>query len=123
MTIQNPIAFVNGLWDWGFLDRCFGNTNIRVTDIDGMVERNGKFLLIETKQYGVDIPTGQRIMFDNWLALGQTLLVIWGKQGSRSYKVLFQTNRTKIEFDDATDIHIQLCVQLWFFTVNQRINL
>ena len=64
MTIKNLEAFVENLWDWGFLDECFPGTRIRVTDIDGLVERNGHFLLIEAKSPGKDIPTGQRILFD-----------------------------------------------------------
>lgn len=79
MTIHNMEAYTKNLWDWGFLDECFGATRIRLTDIDGIVERNGHFLIIEAKSLGKEIPTGQKIMFDhltknpNW-----TVLIIWG---------------------------------------------
>jgi len=80
MTIRNKEVFIDNLWDWGFLDDCFGNTRIRVTDVDGLVERKGHFLLMETKSPGKDIPRGQAILFDalasqpNW-----HVLVIWGE--------------------------------------------
>lgn len=79
MTIRNKDTFMQNLWDWGFLDDCFGGTRIRITDVDGLVERKGHFLLIETKSPGKDIPRGQQILFDaiakqpNW-----HILVIWG---------------------------------------------
>jgi hypothetical protein len=81
VTIRNLDNYVNALWDWGFLDSCFGNTRIRVTDADGLVERNCHFLLIEAKGCGVPIPRGQAIMFDNMkLAFGDRfhILVVWG---------------------------------------------
>ena len=49
MTINDPVKFCAGLWDWGILNGCFGDTLIKPTDIDGFVERNGKFLFFETK--------------------------------------------------------------------------
>lgn len=79
MTINNPTEYVNNLWDWSILDGCFGQTKIAPTDIDGITERNGRFLLIETKSLGVPIPNGQSILFDNLIAKGFTVLVIWGK--------------------------------------------
>jgi hypothetical protein len=41
MTINKLDAYVAGLWDWVCLDGCFGDTKIRPTDIDGLVERRG----------------------------------------------------------------------------------
>lgn len=81
MTIRNKDSYVNALWDWGFLDDCFGGKKIRVTDVDGLVERNCHFLMIEAKGPGKEIPQGQQILFSN---LRKTfddrfhILVIWG---------------------------------------------
>jgi len=78
MTINNWDEYKKNLWDWGFLDNCFSG-KIKVTDIDGFVERKGKFLLLETKSPNSSIPDGQQITFD---ALRKTSLftifVIWG---------------------------------------------
>ena len=41
---------------------CFPR-NINFSDIDGIVEINGNFLLLEWKSYAGNIPTGQKIMF------------------------------------------------------------
>jgi len=44
---------------------CFPG-RISLSDIDGVVEINGRFLLLEWKEDPKEIPTGQRIMF-GWL--------------------------------------------------------
>jgi len=79
MTIKNKDVYVANLWDWGFLDSCFGGTRIRVTDLDGLVERRGHFLYLEAKSPGKEVPIGQQIMFDHIVAAGNTVLVIWGQ--------------------------------------------
>jgi len=73
-------TYIAELWDWGFLDSCFGDTKIKVTDVDGLVERNGYFLLIETKQEGKDLPKGQSILFDHLIMNPHwAVMVVWGE--------------------------------------------
>jgi hypothetical protein len=79
MTINNPELHLATLWDWACLDGCFGNTRIRPTDVDGMVERNGYFLFIETKKPGAKMPYGQELSYKNLVKRGRvTFFVIWG---------------------------------------------
>lgn len=47
------------LWDWTPFNDCFGNSGIRISDIDGMVERNGLFLLLDGKRVGTSLKSGQ----------------------------------------------------------------
>lgn len=80
MTIRNMNSFISSLWDWSILDGCFGNTKIGVSDIDGVVERNGHTLFLETKRPNVPIPLGQHVMFDTWRKTGfATVIVIFGQ--------------------------------------------
>ena len=82
MTINNPAAFCASLWDWQCLDGCFGETLIKPTDIDGLIERNGKFLALETKLPNVPIHDGQRITFRALVNTGYfSVLFIWGHPG------------------------------------------
>lgn len=80
MNIRNPNLYLSSFWHWENFNDCFEDTNIRITDVDGLIERKGHFLLLETKLPGVDVPKGQAILFDaiikqkNW-----NVLVIWGK--------------------------------------------
>ena len=84
MNIRNMDDYLEQIWDWTFLNDCFGDTVIRVTDIDGLVERHGFFLMIETKKPTVtEIPRGQAIMFDHWRKdWRRSVLVIYGYPGA-----------------------------------------
>lgn len=78
--IHNLDAYVHALWNWDCLDGCFGDTLIKVGDIDGIVERNGHFLLIEAKGNDKQIGKGQRILLDHLVDIGCfSTLVVWGK--------------------------------------------
>ena len=82
MTIQNAERFVEELWDWSFLRQsgCFGDTKIEPTDVDGMTERNGYFILIEAKSPGVKIKTGQSILQTSLVDTGVfTVVNMWGR--------------------------------------------
>jgi len=64
--------------NWGFLDSSFSG-KITVGDIDGIVEANGKLLVLEWKTTGACIPSGQEIMFVKATNCGKiTVIVIWG---------------------------------------------
>jgi hypothetical protein len=76
-----PIAY-DGYFDWDFLLEAFKGTNITPTDIDFLVERNYKFLIIETKSPGKNVPKGQVLALERLLKLGKGQLVVfvlWGK--------------------------------------------
>jgi hypothetical protein len=96
MTIRDIDRYVNNLWDWGFLDDCFGGTRIRVTDLDGIVERNGHFLVLECKSHDAQIPRGQAIMFEKMAATQLfTIFVIWGEQNRPERMRIIGKNGTK----------------------------
>ena len=79
MTINNPAAFCKGLWDWAILDGCFGG-KIKPTDIEGLVERKGQFLLFETKAPNASIPDGQRYTLEALQKTGVfTIMIVWGE--------------------------------------------
>ena len=77
-NIRNGQAYEESFWDWAFLNECFGDTGIRPTDIDGLIERKGHLLFLETKASGQPIPIGQQRTFNALCAKGSTVLVIWG---------------------------------------------
>ena len=86
MTIRDPEKFNASHWDYGFLDDCFPG-KIRLTDIDGCVEINGRILWLEFKGPGSHLPSGQKIMFDRLLLLNEvvgqrvfTPIVVWGER-------------------------------------------
>lgn len=115
MSIRNKDAFMNALWDWGFLDNCFGNTRIRVSDLDGIVERNGEFLIIEAKGPGIPIPRGQSIMFSKMALKGMTVLIIWGEVNSPEFTQTWSRYKDQANPKREANVEsIQKYVSRWF---------
>jgi len=120
MTIRNKEWYKEQLWDWGFLDDCFKPTKIKVTDIDGFVERNGLFLVIETKSHDANIPFGQQIMFENMIKTGLfTVLIIWGEANQPEKAKIFTRKIIKL-FNPADENIIRLLVEKWFNYANNN---
>lgn len=83
MTIQNQKLYMEGVWDWAILRGCFGSTKIEPTDIDGFVERKGRFLILETKKLDTPIKNGQWWTFNALRNTGLfTIIVVWGEQNT-----------------------------------------
>lgn len=78
-NIRDLEGFIGSYWDWEFLNKCF-TRGIKVSDIDGIVERNGFFLVLETKRPTAGQPTGQRILFEQMVRTGKFVVIyIWGE--------------------------------------------
>ncbi len=64
--------------EWKFLGGCF-DYGIMPTDIDGVIERNGRYLFFEEKTPGIELETGQYRLFNDlnkqW---GATIFIVWG---------------------------------------------
>ena len=90
--IEDPKKYCDGLWNWDILEGCFGETKIKVTDIDGAIERNGELLLLETKKPGTQIKSGQQIMFRNLTGKGITTMLVWGDKDTPEYMRLYNTS-------------------------------
>lgn len=120
MTIRNDQSYMEGIWDWGILRGCFGTTNIEPTDIDGLVERNGHFLVIETKRPGVMVPLGQDIMFRSFVkACGAVVIVVWGERNSPAALRVYSTQHPDGRNEDNAGIErLRLLVTRWFEKAN-----
>lgn len=83
----------DGIFDWWWVIQAIKNENplskITPMDFDGVVERNGHFLVIETKDIGVKISTGQLI----------TLKALQSPKSFYVMKVWGKENPTKIEVE------------------------
>lgn len=115
MTIENERAYLNGVWDWAILDGCFGETRIKPTDIDGLVERNGHFLMLECKAPGVPVKQGQMIMLSRAVETGFfTVMTVWGHQNQpEKLQVIGSIGNITIEPCDMETF--RKYVSTWFF--------
>jgi len=114
MTIKNPEEYLAGVWDWGILRGCFGETQVAPTDIDGLVERKGRFLLLEAKKPGVGLKTGQRITFEALLKTGVfTIVIVWGKTDAPEMIEIW-TQRTRIGPRESDLNRLRCVVSDWY---------
>ena len=115
MTINNPDLYMAGVWDWAILDGCFGQTRIRPTDIDGMVERNGNFLFLETKAPGAHLPKGQELSFKRLVKrAGAVVIVVWGEQNKPEQLQVFSPKNPDGKLIDADAELFRRYVQRWY---------
>ena len=125
MTIRNKDLYMSNLWDWGIFNGCFGNSRISITDLDGMVERNGKFLIIEAKSEDKPVPTGQRIMFENLAKLDCfTVIVLWGTPNNPvKYQQYFNQDGKPFasEIKECDLIDVRRIIKNWYLQANRRI--
>lgn len=114
MTINNEKAYLDGVWDWAMFDGCFGQTRITPTDIDGIVERHGRFYVLEAKATGVPVPEGQMRTFKALVNLQVfTILIMWGEK-NKPEKAMVMTRHGVKEFPVVT---VEFCRRLtsrWF---------
>lgn len=114
MTIEDPAAYVAGIWDWGILRGCFGKTKIEPTDIDGLVERKGQFLLIEAKDSNAHLKAGQLFTFARLYKTGVfTILIVWGKTNSPERIELWNNGKRKT-YKPADLRKLRTIVSWWF---------
>lgn len=113
MSIRNAQYYMEGVWDWGILRGCFGNTKIEPTDIDGCVERKGRFLYLETKRPGVQIPFGQELTFKSFISDGHTVLIIWGENNQPESMRLMTPFKT-VDYPNADLETLKTVVSQWF---------
>ena len=86
-TIRHPESFLkhlpagfDGVFEWSWTKGCFGNPKIEPKDFDGVVERNGNFLIFESKEPGMVVSGGQLYTLESiWRRGGVTLLYVYGK--------------------------------------------
>jgi hypothetical protein len=112
MTIQNKDLFMSNVWDWGILKGCFGKTKIEPTDLDGVIERHGRKLILETKQPGATIPFGQELTLKSFVQDGHSVYVIWGQKDKPQKLRIITPFRDSEEEADLKQLRLR--VHQWF---------
>jgi hypothetical protein len=105
-TVLYPDAFLrsksannDGVFDWEWTSGCFGETKITPMDIDGFVERNGQFIVFETKDKGVQVKAGQQIALEQLHKMGRfTIVIIHGKLSPETAEVWYPKTKAKKHF-------------------------
>lgn len=93
-NIRSVEKFRQAFWEWAPYNSCFISaegqaTGIRISDIDGHVERNGHFLWIETSEKQ-DISIGQMRSIKRRAARGDTVVILQGKPNAPEFIQIFR---------------------------------
>lgn len=96
-NIRDSEIYTKSFWDWTPYNECFSGTNIRISDIDGIAERHGHFLWIETKRPGQKINAGQDILHKMLTENGSfTILILWGEiNDPRNCRIVYENGLVK----------------------------
>ena len=113
MTIKNEKAFIQNFWDWRFLDQAF-DRDIKVGDIDGMVEAGGRFLVLEGKRAGTPIPKGQYRALLRLASLPRIDVIIL--EGIPPCEVMSWETLSPISNWDGNSEEFAAFVRIWFET-------
>src|SRR5215831_4615524 len=87
-NIRDQEKFLQSIWDWTPFNDCFiradgSATGIKISDIDGHVERNGFWLRIETTEKS-DVTQGQIRSIKRDVARGTMVIILIGQPNKPS---------------------------------------
>ena len=111
--------------NWAVFNECFLPTKIKITDIDGVVERNGSFLFIEVKQNTKNIPIGQRILFEKLThnAPHISVLLLYAQGVSKEMNIqeyaVFREGKMTQGWTPTNTEEIKDLITKWFQRVNR----
>lgn len=108
----------DGKFDWSWVNKAFDDCKIKPMDFDGVIERFGNFLVIESKGPGVDIPYGQRLTLERFYGIGcATVLIVWGKLHPVKYQLWcanrFRDGRRQNGTSDCTPESLTSLIRDW----------
>lgn len=122
MTINSMEAFIAGLWDWSCLDGCFGQTRIRPTDVDGLIECNRHFLFLEAKPPNGHLTQGQHIALTNLSRQpNTTCIVIYGDPTTTNInRIVMIINGTETFIEEPSLTTLRAIVASWYQIARQQ---
>ena len=124
-SIKYPETFIrtlppgsDGVFDWSWSSGATKGTNISPMDLDGIIEKNGNFIIFETKNPGVPVALGQRItltrLYEN---LNTTVVIIQGKIIPEMIKTMcqdgFRNGQIMLDFSATTRDRMVKLVNDW----------
>jgi hypothetical protein len=112
-----PAGF-DGEFDWDFLLPAFEGTKITPMDLDCVVEKNGKFLVFETKLKDAPISLGQQIMLERLVETKLfNVIILRGKRAEdiHSWDHWFEkSSRVEKKYYEGEAADLTAFVRRWF---------
>ena len=111
--------------NWAIFNECFIPTKIKITDIDGVVERNGWFLFIELKERTKEIKTGQHVLFKKLTQTSDriTVLLLYAQGAAKDMDIreyaMYQKGGMIRNWTPTNTEKIKGMITRWFQRVNE----
>lgn len=110
----------DGVFDWDWLAGAFGDT-ITPMDLDFLVERRGRFLVIETKRPEVEVPAGQARALRRLSAIpGFTVVVAWGKSAREITRFEVWRGEATTSYRDDGGTRLRAFCETWYAHANEE---
>jgi len=77
-NIRSVVSYLRSMPDWTEFNSCFEPSKIRISDIDGIVERKGEFLVLDMKGPQVPMNQGQMMLYRAMQQKRMTVVIIRG---------------------------------------------
>jgi hypothetical protein len=108
--LNSTEAHAASQWDWGKFTSDIDGA-VSMMDMDGLCERHGHFLLIETKLPGQSIKIGQwRTLVTLSRKPEWTVFVVWGHKDRPEYAMRL---RDKLEIKKLDDDYLRVIISAW----------
>lgn len=122
---RSPAAGFDGVFDWDFLIPAFEGTGIQPMDFDGVVERNGQFLVFETKEGNKPIPFGQQLALERAVETGfWTVIVLRAKRSVdvAGWDCWFLGKKARVtkKYIEGDATALVAFVRRWFLSASRR---
>ena len=115
--IRDIDKFMQSAIDWGLFAGCFGPKENNVpSDIDGLMDKNNQWLLIEKKYYG-GLTEGQEIKFKKYWKETKThaVMIIYGTEKQPTSIEIWQAGSDEIyRFPSATHELLRKLFKVWY---------
>lgn len=113
-NIRDYDKFMSTQWDWTPYNTAFSNPAVRISDIDGHIERNSQFLYIETKLPGNKPTLAQELSIRSQVAKGNTVMLLEGNPNKPERLTLYRRDGTQKVYNDVTNELVTDILSQWW---------
>ena len=116
-------CYIEQVPNWAVFNECFPGTNIKVSDVDGVVEHKGHFLFFEVKQNTKSIQYGQQLLFEMLTrdAPHISVILLYAQNVSKDMDIreyaVFRNGEMEEDWTPTTTEKVQNRVKNWFLRV------
>ena len=141
-NIRSVVSYLRSMPDWTEFNSCFEPSKIRISDIDGIVERKGEFLVLDMKSPQVPMSQGQMMLYRAMQQKKMTVVIVRGttthdipnarcRSGAEAMIVdmgrivvkrlhILEGDGSEWKMDPATNADLHDFIRAWYIKANSK---